>query len=256
MKFQFSFLVALVCTRANNSSPPSTKQAAFATVSSEIEVYIEEIFIINAFNSAIASSFEYYTSARHLLLYTFIGFSISRQKCHFEVDKDLGYELLFEISRATKSLSVRVPSLADLFYKSGHNLATKGWRRWRWRVRESSLVPVVGKGKKRESRRESRRISWSKLNYWVVLAALTFGNEPLNLEEKRWRCSKLRFRGGNHASFAKYDLLSQGRVSLAVTQNRESRPMDEELERKHWIIFIYITQVYVKLIDRLVVPRT
>lgn len=56
----------------------------------------------------------------------------------------------------------------------------------------------------------SGRISWSKLNYWVVLAALTVGNEPLNLEEERRRRSKLHFRGGNHASFAKHDFLSRG----------------------------------------------
>ncbi|EGI57634.1 hypothetical protein G5I_14320 [Acromyrmex echinatior] len=47
----------------------------------------------------------------------------------------------------------------------------------------------------------------SKLNYWVVLAALTFGNEPLNLEEELRRRSKLHFRGGNRASFAKHDFL-------------------------------------------------
>ncbi|KYN04726.1 hypothetical protein ALC62_04361 [Cyphomyrmex costatus] len=47
----------------------------------------------------------------------------------------------------------------------------------------------------------------SKLNYWVVLAALTFGNESLNLEEELRRRSKLHFRGGNRASFAKHDFL-------------------------------------------------
>lgn len=56
----------------------------------------------------------------------------------------------------------------------------------------------------------------SKLNYWVVLAALTFGNEPLNLEEERRRRSKLHFRGGNRASFAKHDFLPCEDTYLAI----------------------------------------
>lgn len=50
-------------------------------------------------------------------------------------------------------------------------------------------------------------ISWSKLNYSAVLALCTptFGNEPLNPEEERRDArSKLHFRGGNHASYAKH----------------------------------------------------
>lgn len=75
-----------------------------------------------------------------------------------------------------------------------------------WGIR---LVPAA-----RRADWRGGRISWSKLNYWVVLAALTFGNEPLNLEEERRRCSKLHFRGGNHASFAKYDFLPRGRSRI------------------------------------------
>lgn len=62
--------------------------------------------------------------------------------------------------------------------------------------RESGLLPGVdgGEGGVADA------FLGSKLNYWVVLAALTFGNELLNLEEERRRRSKLHFRGGNRAS--------------------------------------------------------
>lgn len=77
---------------------------------------------------------------------------------------------------------------------------------------ESGLVPAVdgGKGGVADA------FLGSKLNYWVVLAALTFGNEPLNLEEERRRRSKLHFRGGNRASFSKHDFLPCEDAYLAI----------------------------------------
>lgn len=75
--------------------------------------------------------------------------------------------------------------------------------------RESELVPSANE----EEEGVADAFLGSKLNYWVVLAALTFGNEPLNLEEERRRRSKLHFRGGNRASFAKHDFLPrEGRL--------------------------------------------
>lgn len=132
-----------------------------------------------------------------------------------------------QVSRTTKSLySRRSPSLEDLFYKSGHNLAAEGWRRWRWRVGNHGLVLAVDG----EVGGVADAFLGSKLNYWVVLAALTFGNEPLNLEEERRRRSKLHFRGGNRACFARARLLSaRGRLPsdpsinpvIHRSQNRE-----------------------------------
>ncbi|KYN38142.1 hypothetical protein ALC56_07472 [Trachymyrmex septentrionalis] len=99
------------------------------------------------------------------------------------------------------ALMLLINSFSLLLYQSVQRKGGEGEDRGKSGIRA---------GTKRE-RRGGRSIAdaflGSKLNYWVVLAALTFGNEPLNLEEELRRRSKLHFRGGNRASFAKHDFL-------------------------------------------------
>lgn len=69
---------------------------------------------------------------------------------------------------------------------------------------------------------------------WYSRYALTFGNEPLNLEEGRRRRSKLHFRGGNRASFAERGASFCASIRPTYVRARETIAIYKSRSQNSW----------------------